>query len=678
MCSHERIKEQLENPKYYQIHQFSYDYVCDERSSQDEVYEVAAKEAIEYCFKGFNSSILAYGQTGTGKTYTMEGFSETFQDGKMGIFPRAVLDIFDQIENNNIIGVKSIKISYLQIYNENLSDLLKPDRSNLSIREDKKRGIFVDGQSEWQVKGAEEVFEMIERGGMSRPTASTKMNELSSRSHAMFIITIERQFEEDGYKRTQVGKLNFVDLAGSERLRVTGATGKRLEECKKINRSLAALGNVISALSSKKERCHIPYRNSKLTRLLEDSLGGNCKTIMMAMISPAIESFNESISTLKFASRAKNIKCTPTLNGEIEVDPKIQLKKYEEELKNLRMRNEEKIVAEIESEEPLIVREENRESEQVQRQLEKYKQLLLKQRDIMIALTSRLNNRDETILQLRSELELSYAHNMANSNMTNNGDMMMNNGMDCSGSDQYYEHHPVLGRSVSMPDKENYNKKIGNLRDQSTNECLNPRNDVDNYDHCNIDHKRNIDETVKALKKADKLSGSQSDGLDEVIDALTKQNDSINLHKIAQSILELQKKSHKLKKVVGEKCIENLNPLLKENPLANNNNSSQQYQKKDMANTCSFGNINTFNTFVDENDNNTATIENRYADQDTSRFREDENSQLSNNDADGYANRNTNTNTNKTDLESNDKSADYDNNSHPRNNYFLREKRSFR
>jgi GTPase SAR1 family protein len=270
MCSHERIKEQLENPKYYQIHQFTFDYVCDERSDQKEVYGVAAEQAIESCFQGFNASIMAYGQTGTGKTYTMEGFSD-YRSEKTGIFPRAVLGIFDQIDKGNVSGVKSIKISYLQIYNENLSDLLKPERVGLKIKQDKKRGIHVEGISEWQVTNPDEVFALIERGGMSRPTANTKMNELSSRSHALFIITIEKVEEANGYKTTQVGKLNFVDLAGSERLRVTGATGKRLEECKKINKSLAALGNVISALSSRQNRSHIPYRNSKLTRLLEDS-----------------------------------------------------------------------------------------------------------------------------------------------------------------------------------------------------------------------------------------------------------------------------------------------------------------------------------------------------------------------------------------------------------------------
>lgn len=139
-------------------------------------------------------------------------------------------------------------------------------------------------------------MKMMRRGAQSRPTASTKMNEMSSRSHAIFIVTIKTKKKTREGINHSIGKLNFVDLAGSERIRITGATGQRLEECKKINQSLAALGNVISALSSKSTRPHVPYRNSKLTRLLEDSLGGNCKTTMIAMISPAMESFSESVS----------------------------------------------------------------------------------------------------------------------------------------------------------------------------------------------------------------------------------------------------------------------------------------------------------------------------------------------------------------------------------------------
>ena len=204
--------------------------------------------------------------------------------------------------------------------------MLKIDRTSLQIREDKKKGVFVEGLSEWAVRSPNEIYSLMQKGALSRATATTKMNDLSSRSHAVFIIIVEQMTQlddqyddpEDAPKQIKVGKLNLVDLAGSERVRVTGATGKRLEESKKINQSLSCLGNVIAALTDQKPRSHIPYRDSKLTRLLEDSLGGNCKTTMMAMISPSSDAFGESLSTLKFATRAKKIKNEAKINEDVD------------------------------------------------------------------------------------------------------------------------------------------------------------------------------------------------------------------------------------------------------------------------------------------------------------------------------------------------------------------------
>ena len=362
---------------------------------------------------------------------------------------------------------------------ETINDLLRPDRLNLNIKEDKKKGIYVDGLSEWVVRTPKDIYTLIKRGTNSRATAFTKANDISSRSHAVFIIVVEQlkiiedgQINEDGEaaKQMRYGKLNLVDLAGSERLKITGATGQRLEECKKINQSLSCLGNVISVLVENKNSIHIPYRDSKLTRLLEDSLGGNCKTTMMGMISPAYESFSESLSTLKFANRAKKIKNRPKINE--DVDSKAMLSRYEREIMKLRTeleernkhlvdasklfqleeekkRLEEDRVAALEALEQqsrdfLQEREEKKRLEQMIKQLEssvmfggksqptqkdiydkrfhelekerqqleedraqvdQYKQLLLKQRDIMIALTTRLNERDETIVQLQEELD---------------------------------------------------------------------------------------------------------------------------------------------------------------------------------------------------------------------------------------------------------------------------------
>eukprot|EP01022_Parablepharisma_sp_SALTPOND_P020695 TRINITY_DN3846_c0_g1_i1.p1 TRINITY_DN3846_c0_g1~~TRINITY_DN3846_c0_g1_i1.p1 ORF type:complete len:725 (+),score=104.86 TRINITY_DN3846_c0_g1_i1:732-2906(+) len=386
-----------------------------------------------------------------------------------------------------------VRASYLQIYNEVISDLLKTDRSNLQIREDKRKGVFVEGLSEWAVRSPYEIYSLMRKGTNSRVTASTKLNDLSSRSHAVFIIIVEQMTTEDvptgnpmedPAKQIKVGKLNLVDLAGSERLSITGATGKRLEECKKINQSLSALGNVIAALTDTKSRSHIPYRDSKLTRLLEDSLGGNCKTTMMAMISPSYMCFSETLSSLKFANRAKNIKNNARINE--DVDQRALLRKYEAELKSLRKALEEKNkdvmdkevlyrleedkrkaeedkaamirVLETRSREYMKEKEDKRkleekiklmssqmllggkkiedtpqfrtaleekqriihqeyemklqelekERQQIEEdkaQVDRYKQLLLKQRDIMIALTARLNERDETIIQLQEELD---------------------------------------------------------------------------------------------------------------------------------------------------------------------------------------------------------------------------------------------------------------------------------
>lgn len=266
----ERQREWVENPGLFQLHRFTFDYVFDMDSSQHEVYETTAKPAVISILQGYNSTIFAYGQTGTGKTFTMEGFTYNSSDAQRGIIPRSIEEIFNYIESFSSHDTKfMVRASYLQIYNESISDLLKPEKTSLQIREDKKRGVFVEGLSEWAVRSPSDIYTLLERGASSRATASTKMNDVSSRSHAVFVVTVEQMTIVDdgrGESLTQikVGKLNMVDLAGSERIRVTGATGKQLEESKKINKSLSALGNVIYALTDSKGRTHIPYRDSKV------------------------------------------------------------------------------------------------------------------------------------------------------------------------------------------------------------------------------------------------------------------------------------------------------------------------------------------------------------------------------------------------------------------------------
>ena len=532
----------------FNTHQHTFDHVYDQDASQKEVYERSAKDAVLSTLRGYNAAILAYGQTGTGKTYTMEGDplarrraaaaaaraegdekarraplapaaggpsssvgQEDATGSERGIIPRAIEDIFQYIADDTSPKSKYlVRASYVQIYNEVISDLLKPERVNLQIREDKKRGVYVEGLSEWVVRTPDEIYGLMERGAAQRATGSTRMNELSSRSHAVFIVIVENaRMEEDesgagadektGETRQsfRVGKLNLVDLAGSERVRLTGATGVRLEESKKINQSLSALGNVIKALTETKgQRSHVPYRDSKLTRVLEDSLGGNCKTTMMAMISPALEAFAESLSTVKFANRAKHIKNTARVNEDL--DQKSLLRKYERELRRLRQELDERTknlvdkrallqldeqrrkaeadkmraITELERRSRDFLKEkkekteleerinamqsqmlgngvlfaegagaatrdarvnqraydlklkkehekirdeyeskireleaDRQEAEEGRAQVGRYKAVLLKQRDIMIALTARLNERDETIIRMQEELK---------------------------------------------------------------------------------------------------------------------------------------------------------------------------------------------------------------------------------------------------------------------------------
>lgn len=229
-----------------------------------------------------------------------------------------------------------VRCSYLEIYNEEIHDLLDSNAGKqprkLDLKEDPQKGVFVKDLTQNIVKSIPEIEKAMNFGTNNRKTASTAMNQDSSRSHSIFTIYIETAEDIQGEQRIKAGKLNLVDLAGSERSSKTGATGQTLKEGIKINLSLTALGNVISSLVDAKSQ-HIPYRDSKLTRLLQDSLGGNTKTVMIAALSPADYNYDETLSTLRYASRAKAIKNKPIVNE----DPKdALLKQYEEEIKKLK------------------------------------------------------------------------------------------------------------------------------------------------------------------------------------------------------------------------------------------------------------------------------------------------------------------------------------------------------
>ncbi|XP_066968365.1 kinesin-like protein KIF3B isoform X1 [Macrobrachium rosenbergii] len=310
---------------------FTFDAVYDWNSKQLELYDETFRPLVDSVLCGFNGTIFAYGQTGTGKTYTMEGIRD--DPDQRGVIPNSFEHIFDHIARS-INQQYLIRASYLEIYQEEIRDLLgKDQKKRLELKERPDTGVYVRDLQQFVCKSVNEIQHVMTVGNQNRAVGATNMNLHSSRSHAIFIITIEcSEIDDKGKNHIRVGKLNLVDLAGSERQSKTGTVGERLKEATKINLSLSALGNVISALVDGKST-HIPYRDSKLTRLLQDSLGGNSKTIMVANIGPASYNYDETITTLRYANRAKNIQNKPKVNE----DPKDAiLKEYQQELARLK------------------------------------------------------------------------------------------------------------------------------------------------------------------------------------------------------------------------------------------------------------------------------------------------------------------------------------------------------
>uniref|UniRef100_A0A452HW51 Kinesin motor domain-containing protein n=1 Tax=Gopherus agassizii TaxID=38772 RepID=A0A452HW51_9SAUR len=299
---------------------FTYDFVFDPSAEQEEVFNTSVAPLIRGIFKGYNATVLAYGQTGSGKTYSMGGTYTADQEHEptVGVIPRVIKLLFQEKEQR-LEWEFTLKVSYLEIYNEDILDLLSPsrERSQISIREDPKEGIKIVGLTERGVACARDTILCLEQGNNSRTVASTAMNSQSSRSHAIFTISIEQRKKSDKNNSFRC-KLHLVDLAGSERQKKTKAEGDRLKEGININRGLLCLGNVISALGDEnKKGGFVPYRDSKLTRLLQDSLGGNSHTLMIACVSPADSNLEETLNTLRYADRARKIKNKPIIN----IDP---------------------------------------------------------------------------------------------------------------------------------------------------------------------------------------------------------------------------------------------------------------------------------------------------------------------------------------------------------------------
>ncbi|XP_050383598.1 kinesin-like protein KIN-5C isoform X2 [Argentina anserina] len=308
---------------------FTFDKVFGPNAQQKDLYDQAVIPIVHEVLEGFNCTIFAYGQTGTGKTYTMEGECKKAKAGPKGelppgagVIPRAVQQIFDTLEGQ--CAEYSVKVTFLELYNEEITDLLAPEelsrvsvedkqRKQLPLMEDGKGGVLVRGLEEEIVTSASEIFTLLERGSAKRRTAETLLNKQSSRSHSLFSITIHiKEATAEGEELIKCGKLNLVDLAGSENISRSGAREGRAREAGEINKSLLTLGRVITALVE--HLGHIPYRDSKLTRLLRDSLGGRTKTCIIATVSPAVHCLEETLSTLDYAHRAKNIKNKPEVN----------------------------------------------------------------------------------------------------------------------------------------------------------------------------------------------------------------------------------------------------------------------------------------------------------------------------------------------------------------------------
>ncbi|KAJ2006109.1 Kinesin-like protein kif15 [Coemansia thaxteri] len=307
---------------------FTFDFVGTEDCAQEEVFEAVGKRAVEQCMQGYNGTIFAYGQTGSGKTFTMQGARDEFtgpDDELRGLIPRCFEYLFARIaeEESRFSGrVKYLcKASYIEIYNETIFDLLDPLIRTCALREDIKKGIFIDNVTEETVQDPNEAYSVFVRGTTSRHVSATSMNRESSRSHSVLMLVIQSLTQMDtGLTEIRESKFNLVDLAGSERQKLANTSGMRLKEAANINKSLSTLGNVINSLvdiGNGRTR-HVNYRDSKLTFLLRDSLGGNSVTFIIANVSPALCNDAETASTLRFAQRAKMIRNKAVVNQDMQ------------------------------------------------------------------------------------------------------------------------------------------------------------------------------------------------------------------------------------------------------------------------------------------------------------------------------------------------------------------------
>ncbi|XP_077178085.1 kinesin-like protein KIF18A isoform X2 [Paroedura picta] len=348
---------------------FVFDAVFDENSSQLEVFEHTTKTVLDGFLNGYNCTVLAYGATGAGKTHTMLGSPED-----PGVMYLTMVELYNAMDRMKEEKHCAIAVSYLEVYNEQIRDLLV-NSGPLAVREDPQKGVLVHGLTLHQPNSAKEILQMLDNGNRNRTQHPTDVNASSSRSHAVFQIYLRQQDKTASISQNvRIAKLSLIDLAGSERARATNAKGARFREGANINRSLLALGNVINALADpKSKKQHIPYRNSKLTRLLKDSLGGNCRTIIIAAVSPSSLFYDDTYNTLKYANRAKDIKSSLKSNT-VSLDTHISqyAKICEEQKKEIIMLKEKLRVYELEK----ASIPENRDMCQQQVEINRFRQIL--------------------------------------------------------------------------------------------------------------------------------------------------------------------------------------------------------------------------------------------------------------------------------------------------------------
>ena len=328
-CLDDKKRILLTKP-YYDDREFQVDQVLSSDISQEASYELVGQNTVNEVIEGYNGTIMAYGQTGSGKTFTVFGSRSAIESygyenhAEGGIVPRSIHHIFEYIRQNIDEAQFQVTVSFIQIYMEVITDLLnkaKTGKGGLQIREDPKTGVFISGLEQISVQNEFEVMQIVSEAAKARSTSATSMNKNSSRSHAVLQICLEQRWIEEGppkKRHIKKGNLTIVDLAGSERLSKSGSEGLRLNEAKTINKSISALGNCIAALAEGNAISHVPFRDSKLTRLLTDSLGGNSLTCIYACVGPSLLNYDETYSTLLFATRAMHVRTHARVNENVD------------------------------------------------------------------------------------------------------------------------------------------------------------------------------------------------------------------------------------------------------------------------------------------------------------------------------------------------------------------------